>query len=77
MAHDRADGDALPLTHEFLALMLGTQRPGVTIALNHLERQGFIRAHRGVVTIIDRKALEKSSNGTYGGPEAELKRLFI
>ena len=77
MAHYRADGDALPLTHEFLALMLGTQRPGVTIALNHLERQGFIRAHRGVVTIIDRKALEKSSNGTYGGPEAELKRLFI
>ncbi len=76
MAHDRVDGDALSLTHEFLALMLGTQRPGVTIALNYLEKQGFIRARRGVVTIIDRKALEKSSNGTYGGPEAELQRLF-
>jgi len=77
MAHDRADRDDLPVTHDFLALMLGTQRPGVTIALNHLEKRGFIRAQRGIVTIVDRRALEKSSNGAYGGPEAELKRLFI
>lgn len=76
MAHDRADGDDLPLTHEFLGFMLGTQRPGVTITLNELERRGFIRTRRGVISIIDRPSLEKSAGGAYGAPEAELKRLF-
>src|SRR5439155_21206132 len=38
MADDRIDGNELPLTHEFLGFMLGTQRPGVTIALQQLER---------------------------------------
>jgi CRP-like cAMP-binding protein len=65
MARDRIDSDDLPLTHEFLALMLGTQRPGVTIALHALERGGLVTTARGKVTILDRKALEKSSNGTY------------
>ena len=45
--------------------MLGTQRPGVTIALQELERDGFIAHKRGIITIVDRKALEKHSNGTY------------
>jgi CRP-like cAMP-binding protein len=76
MAHDRADGDDLPLTHEFLGFMLGTQRPGVTITLNELERRGFIRTRRAVISIIDRASLEKSAGGAYGAPEAELKRLF-
>jgi CRP-like cAMP-binding protein len=65
MARDRLDGDDLPLTHEFLALMLGTQRPGVTIALHSLERAGLITNRRGSITILDRRALEESSNGTY------------
>ena len=65
MADDRIDGDALPLTHEFLGLMLGTHRPGVTIALQALEKAGLITTRRSHITIIDRKALEKSSNGTY------------
>ena len=65
MAADRLGGDELPLTHEFLAIMLGTQRPGVTIALHELERAGLILTQRGKITIADRKALEKSSNGLY------------
>ena len=65
MAADRLDSDELPLTHEFLAIMLGTQRPGVTIALHELERAGLILTQRGKITILDRKALEKSSNGLY------------
>ena len=65
MADDRIDGDALPLTHEFLGLMLGTHRPGVTIALQALEKAGLITTRRSHITIIDRKGLEKSSNGTY------------
>jgi CRP-like cAMP-binding protein len=65
MAADRLGSDELPLTHEFLAIMLGTQRPGVTIALHELERGGLILTQRGRITITDRKALEKGSNGLY------------
>jgi CRP-like cAMP-binding protein len=65
MADDRIDGDDLPLTHEFLGLMLGTHRPGVTIALQALEKAGLITTRRSRITIVDRKSLEKSSNGTY------------
>jgi CRP-like cAMP-binding protein len=65
MAHDRLGGDELHLTHEFLGLMLGTHRPGVTLALHALEKSGMIATSRSKVRILDRKALEKSSNGTY------------
>jgi CRP-like cAMP-binding protein len=76
MARDRGDSDDLALTHEFLSLMLGVRRPGVTLALHLLEKQGTIQARRGTVTIIDRKALEEISNGAYGTPEAEFQRLL-
>src|SRR5947208_2806927 len=69
MADDRIDGDDLPLTHEFLGLMLGTHRPGVTIAVQALEKAGLITTRRSHITIVDRKALEKSSNGAYVTPE--------
>jgi CRP-like cAMP-binding protein len=69
MADDRLDDHEIPLTHEFLGVMLGTARPGVTIALKELERRGWITHHRGVVTIIDRDGLKKSSNGAYLGPK--------
>jgi CRP-like cAMP-binding protein len=65
MAHDRLGGEELNLTHEFLGLMLGTHRPGVTLALQALERTGLITTRRGRITIINRKALERSFNGTY------------
>ena len=65
MADDRIDGKELPLTHEFLGMMLGTHRPGVTKALKALQREGHIDSRRGSITILNRKALEKRSNGTY------------
>jgi DNA-binding FadR family transcriptional regulator len=65
MADDRVDGHELPLTQEFLAVMLGTARPGVTIAIQELERRGWITHRRGVVGIIDREGLEKSARGAY------------
>jgi CRP-like cAMP-binding protein len=65
MADDRLDGDELPLTHEFLAVMLGTHRPGVTLAVQALERERLITARRGSITILNRKGLEKRANGTY------------
>jgi CRP-like cAMP-binding protein len=65
MAHDRVDGNELRLTHEFLGTMLGTARPGVTIAIEALERSDLIAHRRGIITILDREALKKSSNGSY------------
>ena len=65
MADDRVDGAKLPLTQEFLAMMLGVRRPGVTVAVQLLERKGLIERQRGSIVIIDRKALQKLSNGTY------------
>ena len=47
MAQDRLGGDEVPLTHEFLSLMLGVRRVGVTGALNQLGRKGLIRLSRG------------------------------
>ena len=75
-AHDRLDGDDLPLTHEFLATMLGVRRPGVTVALHDLEQRGLVQPRRGLVTIVDREGLEKAANGAYGTGEAELGRLL-
>ena len=76
MAHDRLEDDRLDLTHEFLALMLGVRRPGVTIALHFLEGKGLIKSARGAITIHDREGLEEIADGSYGVPEAEYRRLF-
>ena len=68
MADDRVDGDELPLTHEFLAIMLGVRRAGVTVAIQALEAAGLIVAKRGRITILDRQGLIESSDGTYVAP---------
>jgi len=65
MAHDRLDGEQLALTHEFLSLMLGVRRAGVTAALQVLEKKRLISRSRANILILDRKGLEKQSNGTY------------
>ena len=76
MAHDRVDGNELALTHEFLALMLGVRRAGVTVATHDLEGEGLIRAERGVITVLDRAGLDAVADGSYGAPEAEYERLI-
>jgi CRP-like cAMP-binding protein len=76
MAQDRIAHDELLLTHEFLALMLGVRRAGVTVALQHFEMAGSITTARGSIVIKDRDGLEESANGLYGAPEAEFERLF-
>ena len=68
MAQDRIDGDELALTHEFLAVMLGVRRSGVTAALQELERRGLIVHRYSRITIMDREGLEESSNGSYTRP---------
>ena len=75
MCHDRVDGDSLAITHEFLAMMLGVRRAGVTTATHLLESRGLIRAIRGSIEILDRAGLEECAEGIYGVPEAEYERL--
>ena len=55
MANDRLEGNEIPLTHEFLSLMLGVRRAGVTVALNYLEQRGIIQLARGDIIILDRE----------------------
>lgn len=76
MALDRQDTSDLPLTHEFLAIMLGVRRPGVTGALQALEAKGLVRAGRGVIRVANRKGLVRVAGDSYGVVEAEYKRLL-
>ena len=76
MAHDRIEGDQVPLTHKSISIAIGVHRPGVTLALKLLENEGLVRTMRGGITIVDRSRLRKISNRTYGTPEAEYRRLF-
>jgi len=76
MSHDRQDDDEIPLTHDFLALMLGVRRPSVTIALHSLESLGFIKATRGLIVVRKREELEDFAGPGYGVPEAEYERLI-
>jgi CRP-like cAMP-binding protein len=76
MTDDRVDGFELTLTHEFLSMMLGTHRPGVTTAVHVLEGAKMIRAERGTITVLDRSKLEELASDAYGLAEAEYERLF-
>jgi CRP-like cAMP-binding protein len=76
MAHDRLEGDEVPLTHEFLAIMLGVRRSGVTVALKQFEDEGLVAGERSLVVVLDRTGLEARAGGFYGTAEAELRRLL-
>ncbi len=75
MCHDRAPSDNLPLTHEFLAMMLGTRRAGVTGAALSLQAEGFVNYRRGNVTILDRGGLENFTCECYQIVKAEFDSL--
>jgi len=66
MCQDRFDCQLLPLTHEFLAQMLGTGRPSVSLAAGALENAGLIENLRGSVKILNRKSLEDAACECYG-----------
>jgi CRP-like cAMP-binding protein len=76
MAHDRTGDKTLPLTHEFLALMLGVRRPGVTEALQSLKGQKLIETRRNQIVMLNRNGLEKAAGNSYGVPEREYRRLI-
>jgi CRP-like cAMP-binding protein len=76
MTHDRMQSDEFLLTQEFLAMMLGVQRTGVTTAAGALQRAGLIRYKHGNVTIIDRRGLIRRSCECYGVSKKEFDRLL-
>ena len=65
MAHDRMDGDELPLTQDSLAAVLAGRRPGVTIAVSTLQAAGLLRHSRGRIVVCDRPGLEAAACGCY------------
>lgn len=65
MAQDRVDSGTLPITHDFLATMLGTDRPSVTLAAGALQKKNAIRYMRGIVQVLNRKRLESSACECY------------
>lgn len=65
MSHDRADTDTIPVTHEFLSLMLGVRRVGITVAAGALQRGGLIDYRRGQLTVLDRHGLESCACSCY------------
>jgi CRP-like cAMP-binding protein len=77
MCHDRVDGDDIEITHDFLSMMLGVRRAGVTTTIHILEANGLIRAKRRMITVLDREKLEELADNAYGLPEAEYARLMV
>jgi CRP-like cAMP-binding protein len=65
MMHDRAEGEALPYTHEFLSHMLGANRKSVTLAAQSLQTAGLISYRRGKIKVVDRAGLERASCECY------------
>jgi CRP-like cAMP-binding protein len=65
MTQDRMDSGSLLITHDFIATMLGTDRPTVSLAAGALQRKGLIEYTRGAVKIVNRKKLEDSACECY------------
>jgi CRP-like cAMP-binding protein len=76
MTHDRVEAQKFPLSQEFLGQMLGVRRTGVSAVASELREAGLIRYSRGVIEILDRKGLERSSCECYQVIKREFDRLL-
>ena len=76
IAHDSARSDTFQLTHEFLAMMLGVQRAGVSITASALQKAGLIQYRHGQVTITNRAGLEDAACECYRTMSGKFDRLF-
>lgn len=74
IVHDYAAADDIPMTHEFISMMLGIRRAGVTTAIGALTIDGVIEHGRNKITIRDRRALEAVSCECYAAVRDELDR---
>jgi CRP-like cAMP-binding protein len=76
MSSDSVGSNDVNLTHEYLAVMLGVRRAGVSEAAAKLQERSLIRYNRGNVSILDRESLEAAACECYGVVRAEYERLF-
>lgn len=76
MTRDRTQSDELQMTHEFISIMLGVRREGVTHAAHSLQQHGLISYARGHIQILDRKGLETSACECYAVVKEEHDRLL-
>jgi CRP-like cAMP-binding protein len=76
IAHDRAGADEFAMTHEFMAMMLGVRRPGVSLAAGVLQKAGLIHYVRGRMAVTDRPGLEAASCECYHIVRREFARLL-
>ncbi|MDE2165564.1 MAG: Crp/Fnr family transcriptional regulator [Alphaproteobacteria bacterium] len=75
-ADDNVQATTFTLTHEFLALMMGVNRPSVSLVAAGLQRRGMIRYRRAAITIIDRPALERAACECYVSLKQEADRVY-
>jgi CRP-like cAMP-binding protein len=76
MAHDRAGADQFPMTHEFMAMMLGVRRSGVTVTAGTLKQAGLISYKNGHMTVLDRPSLEAAACECYGTVQRHFAQLL-
>ena len=77
MTHDRVgEAERFPLTQEYLAIMLGVRRAGVSLAAAALRDAGLIRYSRGAIRVVDRAGLERSACACYGIVRRHFDRLL-
>ncbi len=75
--HDQAEGDEFPMTHEFLAYMLGVRRQTVTLVAGTLQCAGLIAYRRGSITVLDRPRLEETACECYSSIRGYYDRIVL
>ncbi len=75
MAHDRVEGDEFPMTQEFMSLMLGVRRAGVSVTASILQKAGAIGYTHGSITVLDRSGLEAAACECYGTVRQQFEHL--
>jgi CRP-like cAMP-binding protein len=76
MTQDRAHLESFHLTQEYLAVMLGVRRVGVTKAASALQKRKLISYSRGDITVVDRRGLKTAACGCYKADCESYARVF-